>query len=322
MMNMVGQLSKTFSLCTSDNFIYQYFNVGAPISPYNELIAYEYLWSIPGSSLKNISNQLNRNTSILPSTILAEEYSFLINDEFIKQKKEIQDFIDQKIQNPPYFSILLKENPQYPDKLLDTKYLVDLLYYRGNPDLANRKCISVVGTRNISDDGIKRTKQIVRELAKRNVVIVSGLARGTDTIALHEAIQQKCPVIGVIGTPIDEYYPRENKDLQELIATEYLLISQVPFYKYKNQPFESKKIYFIERDVTMSALSDATIIVEASDTSGTLKQARACIEQGRKLFILNSCFELPGIKWPSVYEKRGAIRVRTLSDIFDNIEGL
>jgi len=320
---MVSQLNKNISPFANDNFIYQYFNIDAPISPYNELIAYEYLWSIPGSSLKNISNQLNsKNSSILPSTILAEEYSFLINDGFEKQKKEIQDFIDQKIKNPPHFSILLKENPQYPDKLLDTKYLVDLLYYRGNPDLANRKCISVVGTRNISNDGVKRTKQIIRELAKRNVVIVSGLARGTDTIALHEAIQQKCPVIGVIGTPIDEYYPKENRDLQELIATEYFLISQVPFFKYKNQPFESKKVYFVERDVTMAALSDATIIVEASDTSGTLKQAKACIEQGRKLFILNSCFEQPGIKWPSKYEDKGAIRVRSLSDIFDNIEGL
>ncbi|MCR9091147.1 MAG: DNA-protecting protein DprA, partial [Proteobacteria bacterium] len=69
------------------------------------------------------------------------------------------------------------------------------------------------------------------------------------------------------------------------------------------------------RNVTMSALTEATVIVEASDTSGTLIQARAALQQGRKLFILESCFNRPGLKWPHTYEKRGAIRVRDIEDI-------
>jgi DNA processing protein len=65
----------------------------------------------------------------------------------------------------------------------------------------------------------------------------------------------------------------------------------------------------------MSALTAATIIVEASETSGTLTQARAALYQGRKLFILNSCFERKDLKWPLRFEAHGAIRVREPDDI-------
>lgn len=65
----------------------------------------------------------------------------------------------------------------------------------------------------------------------------------------------------------------------------------------------------------MSALSEATIIVEASDTSGTLTQARAALDQGRKLFILENNFMNPAITWPAKFERRGAIRVRTIDDV-------
>jgi DNA processing protein len=157
-------------------------------------------------------------------------------------------------------------------------------------------------------------------LAEYDFTLVSGLAEGVDTIALETAIRNNMNVIGVIGTPIDEYYPKKNINLQEKIAKENLLISQVPFYKYYIQPFQTKHIYFAERDVTMSALSSATIIVEASDTSGTLYQARACMEQNRPLFILNSCFENTSITWPSKYEKKGAIRVKDINDIITKLQ--
>ncbi|MDR1147093.1 MAG: DNA-protecting protein DprA [Spirochaetaceae bacterium] len=287
------------------------------ISPYKEIIAYEYLWSKPNSSVKTIAEKLSRK-DILPSEVVEEEKNALFSD-VDQRTSEIRAFIDKKLKIPPRFSVLLKESPQYPEKLLDAKHPIDLFYYRGNPDLVNKKCVSIVGTRQLSDDGVKRTQQLIREFSNYNITIVSGLARGADTIALHEAIRHNLSVVGVIGTPIDRYYPRENRDLQELIASEHLLISQVPFFKYENQPFETKKIYFVERDATMAAVSDATVIVEASDTSGTLKQAQACIEQGRKLFILNSCFENQNIKWPAKYEKKGAIRVRSFLDILANI---
>jgi DNA processing protein len=147
------------------------------------------------------------------------------------------------------------------------------------------------------------------------------LAKGIDTAALTGALEARGKVIAVIGTPIDEYYPKENKELQDYIASHHLLLSQVPFYKYKNEHFKARRYYFPERNKTMSALSEATIIVEASDRSGTLTQARACFKQKRPLFILNSCFENPDITWPHNYSKRDNVyRVQDINDIIQVLE--
>ncbi|MDR2049207.1 MAG: DNA-protecting protein DprA [Treponema sp.] len=288
------------------------------ISPYNELLAYEFLWAQKNSTVKKIAEILSLQEK-LPSQAINEVTPDLFGG-FDQRKDAIKEFIDKKIKSTPSFSLLLKESPQFPDKLLDAKYPVNLFYYRGNPDLANTNCISVVGTRKVSSEGYRRTEKLVHLLSKYDFTLVSGLAEGVDTVALATAIKFKMNVIGVIGTPIDEYYPKKNKNLQEEIALKHLLISQVPFFKYYIQPFQTKRIYFPERDVTMAALSLATIIVEASDTSGTLFQARACMEQKRPLFILNSCFTNPSITWPHKYEKQGAIRVKDINDIITHLK--
>ncbi|MDR1700183.1 MAG: DNA-processing protein DprA [Lachnoclostridium sp.] len=294
-----------------DSFVLDY------ISPYKELLAYEYIWARESSSFKEIANLLSKQDK-LPSEVVNELIALFKEEDPLYQ--EVKSLINEKLQKNKNFSILLKESHQYPDKLLDAKYPIDLFYYRGNPDLAHNKCISVVGTRQVSEEGKRRTNKLVYLLAQKDYTIVSGLAEGVDTIALSKAIEYNANVIGVIGTPVDEYYPKSNKDLQEKIACNHLLISQVPFYKYSKQPFNTKRFYFPERNKTMASLSLATIIVEASDTSGTLIQARSCLEQKRKLFILNSCFENPNIAWPKKYEKRGAIRVRKIEDIFTHLE--
>src|SRR6185312_14487485 len=118
------------------------------------------------------------------------------------------------------------------------------------------------------------------------------------------------------GTPLGEVYPHENAELQETIATDYLLISQVPVLRYGKQAPPQNRLFFPERNVTMSALTEGTIIVEAGDTSGTLTQARAALHQRRKLFILDSCFNRSDITWPARFEAEGAVRVRTPDDIW------
>lgn len=291
------------------------------ISPYKELISYEFLWTAPKMSFKTMAQELSK-TSMLPSQLVSMKHKDMFSTE-PEQLPEIRKFIAKKNGT---FSIMLKESPQYPQQLLDAKYPVDLFYYKGNLDIAReKKLVSVVGTRKISTEGMYRTKKLVKLLAENGYSIVSGLARGTDTIALHTAIEYNAKVVGVIGTPIDEYYPKENRQFQDFIAENHLLISQVPLYRYSTEHFKSKRIYFVERDATMAALSKATIIVEAGETSGTLVQARACLQQGRKVFILNSCFENPALSWPKRLEEKGAVRVRDFEDIlraFENNEQL
>jgi DNA processing protein len=152
-------------------------------------------------------------------------------------------------------------------------------------------------------------------LVKDGFTIVSGLASGIDTMAHSTAIENGGRTIAVIGTPLNQVYPKENEGLQKLIAKEHLLVSQVPFLRYSSQGIKGNRLFFPERNKTMSALTEATIIIEASETSGTLVQARAALQQGRHLFILDSCFHNKDITWPLRFERQGAIRVKDYEDI-------
>ena len=109
---------------------------------------------------------------------------------------------------------------------------------------------------------------------------------------------------------------------RKLISQDYLLISQVPVERYDRQQNPvSNRFFFPERNKTMSALTEATIIVEAGETSGTLVQARAALQQGRQVFILNNCFENTNLSWPTRFEKDGAIRVHDYDEIRRHLVG-
>ena len=279
------------------------------ISPYSEMIAYETLWVRDGATLKKVASEYLQRID-LPSKAINPIID-LDNMDKVKAYFEEREI---------HFSIMTAKSYQYPSALKDPKYPIKLLYYRGDIDLlAQPKRISIVGARKATPEGILRARKIAKELAKAGYTIVSGLAEGIDTAAMTATLENDGRLIGVIGTPITEYYPKKNKDLQETVARDHLLISHVPIYRYSQEHFNSKRFYFPQRNVTMAAVSDATIIVEASDTSGTLTQARACMEMGRKLFILNSCFEQEGLKWPHTYQAKGAIRVHNMDDIWKEI---
>jgi DNA processing protein len=214
------------------------------------------------------------------------------------------------------FGVRVNHAGDYPPRLRDARHPVELLYYQGAWELTETRSVAVVGTRKPSDDGIERADRLARELVNRGFTVVSGLAAGIDTAAHTAAIAAKGSTIAVIGTPLGTYYPKENRELQDQIARDYLLISQVPVLRYGKQAVPQNRLFFPERNITMSALTLATVIVEAGETSGTLTQARAALHQGRKLFILNSCFERDDLTWPARFEAQGAIRVRKPEDIW------
>lgn len=166
------------------------------------------------------------------------------------------------------------------------------LYCVGDQTLVHSPCVAVVGTRKVSEKGAARARHLARALARAGVVVVSGLAMGVDTEALQAAIQAGGRVIGVIGTPLDQATPAANGPLQETIYRDHLLVSQFPM---GTAVFPSN---FPKRNRTMAAISDATAIIEASDTSGTLHQATECLRLGRQLFIARSVTEDPTLTWP------------------------
>ena len=279
------------------------------ISPFQEMIAYEILWKKRNTTFKKLADEFKKYGDILPSELLIQ--ISIENKEIVKS--EILDILSKKLKYN--LGIVIKGTIDYPEKLKDAKYPLELFYYQGNLELLNTRSISVVGARKVSEEGKKRAARLVKYFVKDGFTIVSGLAQGVDTVSHKTAIESGGNTIGVIGTPLSSFYPKENKELQQYISKKHLVISQVPFIRYKNQDYRMNRLFFPERNVTMSAIPEATVIVEASDTSGTLIQARAALQQNRKLFILDSCFKNSSISWPAKYEAKGAIRVRDYEDI-------
>jgi DNA processing protein len=278
-----------------------------PISPWLEMGAYEALWADFGTWFKSLAEKFQANPGALPS-------------DFVTDRNQAYDFSKRALSllekgGVSHFGVRVHGAGDYPSRLRDAEYPIEVLYYQGWWDLIDSRGVAVVGTRKPSEDGVRRARKLARALSRDGFTVISGLAEGIDTVAHTTALEEGTPTIAVIGTPLSKFYPKQNRCMQQIIARDNLLISQVPVCRYVEQHYKLNSRFFPERNITMSALSEATIIVEAGDTSGTLTQARAALKQGRKLFILDSCFNVPGLKWPHTYLQRGAIRVKDYEEI-------
>lgn len=278
------------------------------LSPLRELGAYEWLWAQPGATFKSIADRFRARPDALPSDFVPHALAESTAREVIAKLAE---------RGVEQFGLTIHQTYEYPRELRDARYPVDLLYHMGTWNLVETNAIAIVGTRKPSDEALAETEVLVRALVAKEWTIVSGLAEGIDTRAHATALAAGGRTIAVIGTPISEAYPRANAELQRRIAQDFLVVSQVPVLRYYQQTWMHNRSFFPERNITMSALTLATVIVEAGDSSGTLFQARAAIQQGRKLFILDRCFENPELKWPHEYERQGAIRVRDHAEIVE-----
>jgi DNA processing protein len=287
------------------------FAINRAISPWIEMGAYEALWDQDGVSFKSLAQQFASHPGALPSDFVRDA---AISETYAARTVELL-----RTAGIERFGVRLNGAADYPRRLRDAEHRVEMLYYQGAWSLVETRCVAIVGTRKPSVEGMANATRISTRLSADGFTIVSGLAEGVDTLAHGAAIVRGAPTIAVIGTPLSLAYPKKNANLQRFIAKEQLLLSQVPVCSYQRMKFPLKPAFFPERNMTMSALVEATVIVEASDTSGTLSQARAALAQGRKLFILDACFRNTKLRWPMMYEKRWAIRVRTYRDILKHI---
>ena len=206
------------------------------------------------------------------------------------------------------FGVRTRTEAEYGDELRAAASIPPCLYFQGYWNFTEMPSVAVIGTRHPTAAGRRRARRLTRLLAADGYAIVSGLARGIDTVAHETALDEGGVSVAVMGTPLQQQYPRENRALRDELAARHLVVTQFPAIS------EVRPHFFPERNRTMSALSDATVIVEAGETSGTRTQAKAALDQGRPLFILDSCFRR-GLSWPEKFEARGAIRVRDYEDI-------
>lgn len=175
--------------------------------------------------------------------------------------------------------------------------------------------VSIVGSRKASPEGLRRASKLAGLLVGRGIVIVSGLAEGIDTAAHTAAINRGGRTIAVLGTPLEQVFPRQNAALQDQIMRDHLVISQFAV----GQPVQRKN--FPLRNRTMALISDATVIIEAGNTSGSLSQGWEALRLGRPLFLAKSVTEDPSLTWPAEMIHYGAdvLSDHAIEEFFDSL---
>ena len=166
--------------------------------------------------------------------------------------------------------------------------------------LRDERRVAIIGTREPSSKGAIAAQKIAEFLVSHSVIIVSGLAKGVDTIAHKTAISRGGRTVAVIGTHPDKYYPKENKELQDEIAKKHLIVSQFD----SQSPIRPTN--FPARNRTMALLSQISVIVEAGEKSGTMHQGWEALRLGRPLFIHEDLVNNKELSWPSKLIEYGA----------------
>ncbi len=203
---------------------------------------------------------------------------------------------------------------QYPVNLELVFNLPPFLFVRGTMSAEDARSVAVVGTRQASAEGLSRAGKMATLLTAQGVTVVSGLARGIDTAAHTATLEAGGRTIAVVGSGILRTYPRENEALAERIAATGAVVSQF----WPDSP--PARYNFPKRNVTMSGISQGTVVIEASSTSGAKMQARLALEHGKYAFLLRSLVTRQ--PWAQKYLRqhpRWAVEVSELDDVLQRL---
>jgi DNA processing protein len=208
--------------------------------------------------------------------------------------------------------IITYQDELYPAKLMNIYDRPPFLYVRGNLN-KNDINIAVVGSRLASTYGKYTTEKISRELALKGLTIVSGMARGIDSVAHRGALTAHGRTIAVLGSGLDVIYPPENKKLFTDIIQNGAVISEFP---PGTPPLSAN---FPTRNRIISGMSYGVVIVEAGEKSGSLITARLALEQGREVFAVPGSIDAAGSRGTNKLIKQGAKLIENTDDILEEI---
>lgn len=246
-----------------------------------------WLTMVLGNTSANIWNILKNYDSASDAyyDIMSGVYKFKpaagqlkkINEISLDKAKEIVDYCrENKV------GIACYDSDEYPQRLKSMKYPPVVLYYRGDIScIAKGRNITCVGTRKPSEYTFRTTSSVCSELVKNGFTIVSGFAKGVDITSHLAAVTLNRPTVCVLGCGVDHNYPSENACYRkQILENGGVFISE--YFPTQKQIKGS----FQRRNIILAALSDATIVFEAAEKSGSLSTAESAVEQGKKLFCI------------------------------------
>lgn len=190
-----------------------------------------------------------------------------------------------------------------------------VLFYKGDYSLLNGPALGIVGARECTQYGTKVLDMLLPPLIKEGIASVSGLARGIDGHVHQDALKYGGKTLGIIGTGINVFYPKENEPLQMKMYEEGLVISEYPLDTVP------RKHHFPMRNRIISGISDGVLVVEARKRSGSLITARMALEEGRDVFAVPGSILSELSKGCNALIKQGAIPVTHPLDILNEWNG-
>jgi DNA processing protein len=168
----------------------------------------------------------------------------------------------------------------YPARLRDIPQSPPVLFVRGEGQPEYERAVAVVGTRHVTPYGRQAAEAFCEALVGAGAAIVSGLARGVDSVAHRVAVEANSPTVAVLAGGIDQVYPRENTGLADRIRANGCLVSEYP------PGIPARPDYFPRRNRILSGLAQATLVIEAGEGSGALHTANWAFEQGREVYAV------------------------------------
>lgn len=216
------------------------------------------------------------------------------------------------------YGLLALEDPRYPEALRAVEDAPTVLYLAGEIAPADAAAVAVVGTRNASDYGREMTARFAAGLAEAGVTVVSGLARGIDTVAHEAALAAGGRTVAVLGAGLDRPYPPENKGLLRRIAEEGrgAAVTEFPL----GTPPEARN--FPRRNRVISGFALGVLVVEAAERSGSLITARTALEQGREVFAVPGPLTWEHSRGANRLIRAGAKLVERAEDVLEEIPAL
>ena len=187
---------------------------------------------------------------------------------------EIKKLQEQKVK------VLTILDGGYPQRLKEIYLPPIVLFYRGNLSLLNQRAVAIVGSRDHSKYAKNCIHDLIPSLVKDDIVVISGLARGVDTLAHEESLKTNGETIAVIGSGLDVVYPPENSKLYDVIAKKGLILSEYPL---QSRPL---KFHFPYRNRIIAGLSHGVCVIEAKEKSGSLITANLALSENREVFAV------------------------------------
>jgi len=262
-------------------------------------------------------NYFGNASKIFDSTVeeicAAGEFTAEIASKVLKSRNNID--VDKEILKTKEngIEILIPSNRNYPQQLLTLQDYPQVLYVKGSLKNDDVYSVAVVGTRKPTQYGNAVTEIITKDFAKLQVTIVSGLARGIDTIAHKTALNNNARTIAVLGNGLGKHYPPENRKLEDKICAQGALISEFPF------DYGPEKFNFPRRNRLIAGLSLGTIVIEGDEKSGTLITAKCALEQGKDVFAVPGSIFSKVSTGPHFLIKQGAKLIENANDVVDEI---